>query len=198
MTYTNGDVRKEISEIISGINSDERPVASSREAFKIVTIYPTLMILTVILMWSVFYALMVFKGDNTGVKLRFYLEAAQLIMGWGGWVSIGVTTVIAIFFMLINYSTALIYLSIPEDVRCRSRIISSMKSTVKKTTLVLWIGGILLSLVGVFSDWLILLAGSIPAVLFISIFIINGYLGVQSARYGFGTLISAANKVLSR
>lgn len=198
MAYTNGDVKKEIADIISGIGSDERPVPSTKEAFKIVAIYPALMLLTVILMWFVFYAIMVLSGDNAGQKLSFYFEAAQLIMGYGGWISIGVTTVIAIFFILMNYSTALVYLSIPEDVRWRSKILTSMKSTVKKTSLILWMSATLLSFVGVWSDWMILLVGSIPAVLFISIFIINGYLGIQSARYGLGSLMSTANKVLSR
>ncbi|HDR2789684.1 TPA: hypothetical protein QCJ61_003788 [Enterobacter asburiae] len=198
MAYTNGDAKKEIAEIISGIGSDERPVSSTKEAFKIVAIYPILMLFTVILMWFVFYAIMVLTGDNSGQKISFYFEAAQLIMGYGGWVSIGVTTVVAIFFILINYSTALLYLSIPEDIRRRSKILATMKSTVKKTSLMLWVGATLLSFVGVWSDWMILLAGSIPAVLFISIFIINGYLGIQSARYGLGSLMSTANKMLSR
>lgn len=198
MTYTNGDAKKEIAEIISGIGRDERPVSSSKEAFKIVAIYPTMMLVTVILMWFVFYAILVLIGDNTGQELAFYLEAVQLIMGSGGWISLGLTTVIAIFFTLINYSTALMYISIPEDIRCRSKIITSMRSTVVKTVLTLWGVATTLSLVGVFSDWMILLVGSVPAVLIISIFVINGYIGIQSARYGLGPLMSAANKVLSR
>lgn len=198
MVYTNGDAKKEIADIIAGISSDARPVSSPKEAFKIVAIYPSLMLLTVILMWFVFYAIIVLKGDNSGQALTFYFEAAELIMGYGGWLSIGVTTGIAIFFIIINYSTALMYLSIPEDMRCRSKIITSMKSAVKKTALILWAIAILLSLVGVFSDWMILLVGSIPAVLFISVFIINGYLGLQCTRYGLGSLMSAANRVLSR
>ncbi|WP_194208702.1 hypothetical protein [Superficieibacter sp. 1612_C1] len=198
MAFSNGDVRKEIAEIISGIGSDERPVSSPKEAFKIVAIYPAMMILTVILLWFSFYAMMVMTGDNTGQKLGFYFEAAQLIMGYEGWISIGVTTVVAIFFILISYSTALIYLSIPEDIRSRSKIIASIKSTVKKTFLILWGIATLLSLVGMFSDWMILLAGTIPVVLFMSIFIINGYLGIQSARYGLGPLMSTANKLISR
>jgi len=198
MAYTNGDAKKEIAEIISGIESDERPISSSKEAFKIVAIYPTMMLVTVILMWFVFYAMMVLTGDNTGQKLTFYIEAVQLIMGDGGWISLGLTFFIAIFFTLINYSTALIYLSIPEDIRCRSKIITSMKSTVKKTSLALWGVATMLSLIGIFSDWMILLVGSIPAVLIISIFVINGYLGIQGARYGLGSLMKAANKVLCR
>lgn len=198
MAYTNGEAKKEIAEIIAGIGSDERPVSSSKEAFKIVAIYPVMMVLTVILMWFIFYAMMVLTGDNTGQKISFYFEAAQLIMGYGGWISVGATIVIAVFFMLINYSTVLIYLSIPEDIRRRSKIIASMRSMIKKMCLTLWVGATLLSFVGILSHWMILMAVSVPAVMFISIFIVNGYIGMQSARYGLGVVMSTANKMLSQ
>lgn len=198
MAFSNGDAKKEIAEIISGISSDDRPVSSPKEAFKLVAIYPLMMILTAVLVWFAFYAMMVFTEDNTGQNAKFYFEAAQLIMGYGGWFSLGTTIIVALFFILINYSTALIYLSIPENIRKRSIIIASIKSAVKKTSLVLWGTATLLSLVGIFSDWTILLAGSIPFVLFMSIFAINGYLGIQSARYGLGPLMSTANKMISR
>lgn len=198
MAFSNGDAKKEIAEIIAGIGSDERPVSSAKEAFKIVAIYPAMMVATVILLWFVFYAVMVFTGDNEGQKLKFYFEAAQLVMGYGGWISVGVTFVSAMIFILINYSTVLIYLSIPEDIRNRSKIITSIKSRVGNMSLTLWGGATLLSFVGIFSNWMILLAGSVPVALFISIFVINGYLGIQSARYGLGTLMSTANKVISK
>jgi len=198
MAFSNGDAKKEIAEIISGIGSDERPVSSPKKAFKIVAIFPTMMLLTVILMWFAFYTRMVLTGDNSGQSLRFYLEAGQLVMGYGGWISIGMTAAITIFFILINYSTVLVYLSIPEDIRNRSKIITSIKGTVKKMALFLWGCATLLSFVGMMSDWGGLLAGSIPAVLFISIFVTNGYLGIQSARYGLGPLMSTANRIVSR
>lgn len=198
MVYTNGEAKKEIAEIIAGIGSDERPVSSSKEAFKIVAIYPVMMVLTVILMWFIFYAMMVLTGDNTGQKISFYFEAAQLIMGYGGWISIGATIVIAVFFMLINYSTVLIYLSIPENIRRRSKIIASMRSMIKKMCLTLWVGATLFSFVGILSHWMILMAVSVPVVMFLSIFIVNGYIGMQSARYGLGAVMSTANKMLSQ
>ena len=198
MAFSNGDAKKEIADIIAGIGSDERPVPSPKEAFKIVAIYPVMMVTTVILLWFAFYAVMVFTGDNEGQNLKFYFEAAQLVMGYGGWISVGVTFVSAMIFILINYSTALIYLSIPEDVRNRSKIITSIKSRVGNMSLTLWGGATLLSFVGMFSNWMILLAASVPVALFISIFVINGYLGIQSARYGLGTLMSTANKVISK
>ena len=198
MAYTNGDAKKEIAEIVSGIDSDERPLSSAKDAFKLVAIYPTMMLLTVILMWFFFYGTMVLTGDNTGQNISFYFEAAQLIMGYGGWVSIGVTAVIAIFFIFINYSSAMMYLSIPKDIRYRSKILSTMKYTVKKMALMLWGCATVLSFVGACSDKMILLTVSIPVVFFISIFIINGYIVTQSARYGLGILMSTANKILSR
>lgn len=142
MAFSNGDAKKEIAEIIAGIGSDERPVSSAKEAFKIVAVYPAMMIATVILLWFAFYAVMVFTGDNEGQNLKFYFEAAQLVMGYGGWISVGVTFVSAIIFILINYSTVLIYLSIPEDIRNRSKIITSIKSRVGNMSLTLW-GGLL-------------------------------------------------------
>ncbi|MEB6622667.1 hypothetical protein [Enterobacter roggenkampii] len=198
MAFSNGDAKKEIAEIISGISGDERPVSSPKQAFQLVAIYPAMMLLTITLMWFAFYVSVIQAGDNSGVGLRFYLEAAQLVMGYGGWISLGVTTVVAIFFILINYSSVLVYLSIPEDIRDRSIIITSIRSTVKKMALILWGSATLLSLVGIISDCGILLAGSVPAFLFISIFVINGYLGIQSARYGLGPLMSTANKIMSR
>ena len=198
MAFLNGDAKKEIAEIISGISGDERPVSSPKQAFQLVAIYPAMMLLTVTLMWFAFYVSVIQAGDNSGVGLRFYLEAAQLVMGYGGWISLGVTTVVAIFFILINYSSVLVYLSIPEDIRNRSIIITSIRSTVKKMALVIWGSATLLSLVGIITDWGILLAGSVPALLFISIFVTNGYLGLQSARYGLGPLMSTANKMMNR
>lgn len=198
MAFSNGDAKKEIAEIISGIGSDERAISSAKDALKIVAIYPVMMVLSLILLWFSYYSEMVFLDDNSGQNLYFFIEAANLVMGYGGWISIGVTSIIAIFFILLNYSTAMVYLSIPEDVRHRSRIINSIKSTVKKISLILWGGAITLSVIGLISHWIILLAVSIPVVLFISIFIINGYLGVQSARYGLGALMSAANKTINR
>ena len=198
MAFSNGDAKKEIAEITSGIGSDERPVSSLKEAFKLVAIYPVMMFLSVVLLWLVFYATMVFAGEGTVQNSKFYFEAALLIMGDGGWFSLGATIIAAIFFMLINYSTVLIYLSVPADIRSRSIIIGSIKAMVKKISLILWGGATLLSLAGIFSGWIILLAGSIPFVLFMSIFIINGYIGMQGARYGLGPLMSTANKMLGR
>lgn len=198
MVFSNGDAKKEIAEIISGISGDERPVTSPKQAFQIVAIYPAMMLLTVTLMWFAFYVSVIRAGDNSGLGLKFYLEAAQLVMGYGGWISLGVTTVVAIFFILINYSTVLIYLSIPENIRNRSIIITSIKSTVKKMALALWGSAVLLSIVGFILDWGTLLAGSVPAILFVSIFVTNGYLGIQSARYGLGPLMSTTNKMMSR
>lgn len=198
MAFSNGDAKKEIAEIISGISSDERPVSSPKKAFQIVAIYPVIMFLTAILMWFAYYVSLIQVGDNSGQGWKFYLEAAQLVLGYGGWISIGATVVVAVFFMLINYSTVLVYLSIPEDIRNRSTLITSLRSTVKKIVLYLWGSATLLSLVGMISDWGILLAGSIPAVLFISIFVTNGYLGIQSTRYGLGPLMSTASKMMGR
>ncbi|ECK7470235.1 hypothetical protein FRN24_18255 [Salmonella enterica subsp. enterica] len=198
MAFSNGDAKKEIAEIISGISSDDRPVSSPKKAFQIVAIFPAMMLLTIILMWFAFYTKMVLTGDNSGQGFRFYLEAGQLIMGYGGWISIGITSVITIFFILINYSTVLVYLSIPEDIRNRSKIITSIKCTVKNMALFLWGSATLLSLVGMMFDWGVLLVGSIPAVLFISIFVTNGYLGIQSARYGLGPLMSTVNRIVTR
>lgn len=85
MVFSNGDAKKEIAEIISGSSGDERPVTSPKQAFQIVAIYPAMMLLTVTLMWFAFYVSVILAGDNSGLGLKFYLEAAQLVMGYGVW-----------------------------------------------------------------------------------------------------------------
>jgi hypothetical protein len=104
-------------------------------------------------MWFAYYVSLIQAGDNSGLGWKFYLEAAQLVLGYGGWISIGATAVVAIFFILINYSTVLVYLSIPEDIRNRSTLITSLRSTVKKIALYLWGSATLLSVVGMITDW---------------------------------------------
>jgi hypothetical protein len=73
MAFSNGDAKKEIAEIISGISSDERPVSSPKKAFQIVAIYPVIMILTAILMWFAYYVSLIQAGDNSGLGWKFYL-----------------------------------------------------------------------------------------------------------------------------
>ncbi|PSS47366.1 hypothetical protein C6560_17655 [Enterobacter sp. FS01] len=198
MVLLNSDAKKEIAEIISGISRDDRPILSSIDAIKMVALYPSIMILSNVFIWVFFFFSMVNKGDNAGQDLSFYIEAFQLIMSYGGWISLGVTGVVSVIFALMFFSTALMYLSIPKEIREKSRIICSVKSTVRKIGTSMWVLAVILTFLGMLNHWGMVFAGTIPTIMFLSIFIIHGYLGVQSVRYGLGPLMATASNVFSK
>jgi hypothetical protein len=152
MAFSNGDAKKKLLRLSQGL-AVMNVSFIAEEGFPDCSYIPVIMILTAILMWFAYYVSLIQAGDNSGLGWKFYLEAAQLVLGYGGWISIGATAVVAIFFILINYSTVLVYLSIPEDIRNRSTLITSLRSTVKKIALYLWGSATLLSVVGMITDW---------------------------------------------
>lgn len=161
MTLTNGEAKKEIAEIILGMGSDDRTVPSPKDAFKLAALYPSIMITSNVILWSVFYVIMMSKGDNTGQSFSFYFKAAELVMGYGGWISIGITVFIGLIFVLINFSTALAYFSIPVDIRNRSKIVVSIKTSIKKVAITLWMLAVVLSIVGLLVDSTYLFIGDL-------------------------------------
>ena len=194
----NGDIKKEVSEMISGISRDDRPLASFTDGFKIVSFYPSLMLGSNMIAWLAFYLKAIMGGDNSGQPLSFYFEALQLIMNYGGWFSLGVTLVLSIFFILIYLTPVLLWLSIPSDIRDNSKILLLIKNGIVKVGGSALIIGSALSFAGVLMGDLQFIKFSIPVVFFFSMFALTIYITLQSIRFGLGPLMGAAKKVISK
>ena len=194
----NGDVKKEISEIISGLSRDDRTLASLTDGIKIVSFYPLLMLGSNAVIWTVFYLKAILDGDNNGQPLSFYFNAFKLIMNYGGWSSLAVTAMLGMIFILMYVTPALLWLSIPEEIRGNSKIISMMKRGFYKIGILSISLGLLLSLTGIVIDDLKLIQFSIPTVFFISMFAFTLFLTLQSARFGLGPLMATAKGLLRK
>lgn len=194
----NGDVKKEISEMISGINREDRTLASFADAFKMVSFYPLLMLGSNVIAWLAFYLKAIMEGDNSGQPSSFYYEALQLIMNYGGWLSLGVTSLLSIIFVLMYLTPVLLWLSIPIDIRDNSKILLLIKNGIVKVGGSALIIGSALSFAGVLMGDLRFIKFSIPVVFFISMFAFTIFITLQSIRFGLGPLMGAAKKLISK
>lgn len=188
MTLLHSEIKEDLSLILSGLQKEGRPVASTFEALKVSSFFPALILSSNIICWLMAYMLFVSNGDNTGLGLSFYAEAAMLFMSYGGWISLAVTLVIGFFFTLVFLPTSLIYVSIPKEVRGVSKITSRIVRNLRKVSIYLWLISSALTVAGlIYGKYVLLYA--FPATIFLGIFIFNGYIGIETVRYGLGPLI---------
>ena len=194
----NGDAKEEIAIMISGLSQDDRPVVSLSEAILLSSKFPLLALIINVLAWCVFYLKVIFISDNDGLPMAFYIESFELIMSYGGWMSLVVTLMLTFIFTLIFISQAMIFLSIPKSLREKSIVIGTIKSGIAKIS---WSLLVILSLVlilGVFSSSTFIMKFAVPSAVFISIFIFMIYISMQSVRFGLGPFISAAKHLFRK
>lgn len=188
MRMTNGDVKAEISILTEAVMSNDRSVASSKEAFKFSIKFPLSLLVINIFSWVFVYGNSIFSVDKSDWDIGVYWDAFKIILSYGGDYSIPATVGLGMFFVLMFYSSALLYASIPLSARQQSKILCSVNHRLARIAYTLCGLVTVLSLVGVFSGYFILLF-SAPAMIFLSTFIFNIYLGTETVKYGLGPVI---------
>lgn len=188
MALVYSEINEDISLLTSGLKRDDNKVASPLKAFLVVAKFPGLMFLTSVCIWCLAFLVFVLSGDNSGLGLSFYLDAASLFMSYGGWLSLLSTGLVGVFFVLMFYSGGIVYESIPKEIRMTSKLVSHVRANLKRISVAVWLVVSCLSVLGLTTGHLVLLH-SVPVGLFVSIFIINGYISSETIRYGLGPII---------
>lgn len=196
MAIVYNEFKEDVSAILDGIQREDRPLASPKEAFKLSSRFPVLMLLTNICILLFAFGIYVFDGDNAGLGLTFYAKAFLLFMEAVGWYTLSATIAIGLCFSLVFYTAALVYTSIPREISVSSKVLGAIKQKLHNIAKFLWLLSIAVSLVGVFIGNFILLY-TIPLITFLSIFVINFFLGTEVVRYGLGPLVKKLSRISS-
>lgn len=196
MAIVYNEFKEDVSAILDGIQREDRPLASPKKAFKLSSRFPVLMLLTNICILLFAFVIYVFDGDNAGLGLTFYAKAFLLFMDAVGWYTLSATIAIGLCFSLVFYTAALVYTSIPREISVSSKVLGAIKQKLRKIAKFMWLLSIGVSLVGVFFGNFILLY-TIPMITFLSIFVINFYLGTETVRYGLGPLVKRLSRINS-
>lgn len=197
MTLMYNEIKDDLSLIFNGIKREDRPVASPLSALKIAIAFPALMLFSNTICWVIAYLMFVTNGDNSGLGISFYVDAAMLFMGGNGWISLAITAFLGFLFTLIFFSNALIYVSIPAETRHSSKIARHLTRNLRKLSFCLWGVASVLSAIGLIMGENILLF-SFPGLIFAAIFILNGYIGIETLRYGLGPVLTQISLFINK
>lgn len=108
--------------------------------------------------------------------------------------SFGVLFAIAMGIAL--YGPALAYLSVPDKIRKTSLILSSLRGTCMKTVAVLVGLNLCIALMGATVNTIFLCVA--PAMVLLSVFIVQVVVNSEITRYGFGAVLNKLNKIVKK
>jgi hypothetical protein len=177
MIITQNDINNDIKILSDSIADMNRPLVSSGKALKLALFWPGICMLgyAVAVVWMI----VTFVPVHDLVGNTMYLLD---IGGLGGNLFVAaIGALFALGFGLGFYGPALMYLTIPEDIRNKSIIITRLKRLAKKVWTFFLMCHFALALFSCFYRDAIY--GMIPLV-FLSFFITQGIISAEIARYG--------------
>jgi len=176
------DIEADISKIMEGFASGKRLIPSSLSLLKVSLIIP---VISVIISFLSVLALYISYGQNGYID--FVLS--------DGWIVIIPTAAIGLFFSFMAYSNLIMYMSVPEEIRRSSKILSHLRSVVSRTvTIFLSIMLISALIAGFYSRAAFL----IPLLEFLLIFAVNIVVGSEINRMGAGFAIEKMSAFIKK
>lgn len=187
--FTKTEVDADIAMLADKLSSGGRIIPSSSDLLKKCFFIPGVsLVLSLVSTWVFYFA------DSLRYK-DLYSEGFFNFLISEGWIVIAPTVIIGLFFSLMTYNNLIMYLTISEDVRQKSLVLSHLKKVVKRTV-VFFLGVMLLStiLCG-FVPWF---AFGVPASEFALFFIVNIVVGMEINRLGAGVALEKVSNLLKK
>ncbi|HEY3591473.1 MAG TPA: hypothetical protein VGL07_15650 [Buttiauxella sp.] len=187
MDITRNDINNDIKMLSDSVADMDRPLVSPRKALKLALFWPGICVLgyTVAVVWMIVTFV---PSHNFGM-----LSISGLV---GNFFVAAIGALFALGFGLGFYGPALMYLTIPEDIRNKSIIITRLKRLAKKVWTFFLVCHFALALFSCFYRDAIY--GMIPLV-FLSFFITQSIISAEIGRYGIAPamekMVSLARKV---
>ena len=195
MAMNLNNVKKEVSMIMDSLMNEDRPIASPLQALKHAGRFPFYIFITTVCVVVLNYLTIIYSVNKSNWDITAYFEAFGIVISDGAWMTIAVTLGLGVFFILFFYPSALIYSSISDEVKKSSIILNSINNGLKRIAMVLWVFVVSIDVFSsVNGNYMLQFAGA--AVIFISIFIYNIYLGTETLRYGLGPVVQLASNVI--
>jgi len=190
MVITQNDVGNDIKMITDSLADKNRPLVAPLAALKLAMLWPGLCLIgyLVALMWVL---------GNYAPVFNSFGDAVSLGSDYGmGFAAAALTVVFALAIGAGMYGPALLYLTIPENIRRQSVIIKNMKKLAKNLGMFFIVCNFMLAIVVCFYRDLIVAS---PFVLLLSFIIMQGILSAEMTRYGIAPLmkkmVSLARKI---
>lgn len=191
MILTQNDINNDIKMLSDSVTDIHRPLVSPGKALKLALFWPGICVLS----YAVAVIWMVVKFIPPDEP--FFASLSPYIHYLGGnFAAAAVGTVFALGIGLGFYGPALMYLTIPEDIRNKSIIINRAKRIVKKVGGFFLVCHFALALLTCFISDAIY---GMPVLVMLSFFITKGIISAEIARYGVAPamkkMVSLARKI---
>lgn len=189
MVITQKVVNDDLNMLLQSMDSENRPLASAKKAFKLSMVWPMSCVIgyALAMLWVIYK----FKPHND------LFDNATTLTGEYGFAlaAVAVSVFFAFIISAILYGPVLAYLSIEESIRRKSVIISRIKESVLKTSAFFFVINVTLA---VFSLYRPEFLAASPFALMISFLIIQFVLSAQVARYGISSVMSKLSKLVKK
>lgn len=192
MILTQNDINNDIKMLSDSVTDIHRPLVSSGEALKLALFWPGICVLCYAMVTILMVLNFVPSPDAYGDPISL-LSADGL---YGNFAAVAVGTVFALGIGFGFYGPALMYLTIPEDIRNKSIIINRLKKIVKKVGGFFLVCHFALALFACFYRDAIY---GMPVLVILSFLITQGIISAEIARYGVAPamkkMVSLARKI---
>jgi len=190
MVITQNDAGNDIKMITDSLSDKNRPLVAPLAALKVAMLWPGLCLMGYLI--SLILVLVTYTPvfNSFGDPVSFGSDYGM------GLAAFALTIAFALAIGAGMYGPALLYLTIPEDIRSKSLVISNMKMLVKKLGAFFIICNFMLAVAVYFYRDLMVAS---PLLLLFSFIIMQGILSAEMTRYGIAPLmkkmVSLARKI---
>lgn len=191
MVITQNDVKNDINMLMQSMEDKDRPIVSPLHALKLAMLWPGICLVGYAIAVVMMLLNFTIPNDNSlfntvdplfhyiGGNLAF--SALTLVFGLGigvGW-----------------YGPALIYLSIPKEVKAKSILINSLKKTASRMGVFFITCNLILAVLAIFYRDALYVA---PFLLVVTFLITQGVVSAELTRYGLPSAITKLGKLVRK
>ncbi|WP_024555137.1 hypothetical protein ACP26C_23870 (plasmid) [Franconibacter helveticus 513] len=188
MTLSYKEVKEDVHMIISSLDNEEREIPSTLHSLKICSIVPFVSVLLNAVTFVVVCALANGRAVFDLNNIRY------LFNDWGA-LPVYAAIAIGIAQTLLFVTQVTLYFSVPNDVRQKSLVLSKVREKLKNF-LIIYFGLILIT--SFISTYSFMWVFATPAIMFVSIFIINFIASIEVAKYGLTPVLTKLSAVCSK
>ncbi|QKJ89287.1 hypothetical protein PMPD1_4389 (plasmid) [Paramixta manurensis] len=187
--FTKAEIDADMAILTDKLSSGDRVIPSSSDLLKKCFFIP---VISVVLS---FVSTMIFYLVDSQRYPDVYSEGFLKFLTSDGWVVVVPTAIIGLFFSLMTYNNLIAYLTIPENVRQSSLILSHLKRVVKRTITFFLVFMLLSTISSGFISWM---AFGVPASELALFFIVNIVVGMEVNRIGSGLALEKISSLIKK
>ncbi|MEN4892601.1 hypothetical protein [Erwinia billingiae] len=187
--FTKAEIDADMAMLTEKIASGCTVIASSSDLFKNSFFIPVLsFILSLVNTWTFYYI--------NSLRYKYaYSEGYIDFLTSDGLMVLVPTIVIGLLFSLMAYNNLLLYLSIPDDVRKKSLLLSHLRKVVF-CTVIFFLAFMLISVI--LSSFISWFAFGVPILELALLFVVNLIIGMEINRLGAGMALEKISKLISK